>query len=791
MNKGPRLVRVFDNGARRCAALLMTALMLAGPAWSQGISQSITQSITQSIARSQSVNQGVTTRNVTESVFGAQRYAAVQPVLAVNRARGDVDGVLLSTTGDALVVTTDDGLSRSWSLLTGQFVAASRLRNPGDVVNISVADQLQAGLLRRGGVAELLDLTTGQVLRSMRAPSGGNGTVSPDTVDAVTLGRGGGLIDLSRGSVSPLSGADTAGAAAFHPTQRLIAISERDGAIRVINTAGGVSATLNGTGVPVDNVAWQSSGRVVSALSHDGTLRWHDLTSPNAAPRTARLPQGHPAAIAWDQTTQRTLAASADGTMRLFDGSTGVLLRAFTEDDNRVDYLAIYPGGRFAFSGSRSGQLKLWDIEAGVSRAQIVLTQHGWLVVDSLGRFDGNDAGLADVKWQAAQFAVPIDRFARYREPGLLGRIVAGSISFDKSSLTAIRSGIFPPPTVTFTTVPPSGTVSAVAQLTVRAEDRGAGLSSVVLFRNGRVIGSVMAQTGRNVATLDATFELPLVPGPNSFRVVATDRGGVESEPAATQINLPEPGGPGALHIVSIAIDRYRDSRIRPLGLSVADAAAMEAALGGNGRSPFAQVLVHRLYNEAATHDAILSTLGGLRDLSPRDTVVIFMAGHGIAIDGDWFLAPHDAAIAGAGIEHGVNVVAIKDAIARTPARQVLVLIDSCESGQAASRLSGFFERGSLAALGREGGVALLAATRADQPAYETSQLGHGVLTASLLQGLRGDADPGRHDGRISAYRLVAYAESNVPQLARRYAGGLLQVPVAVARGGDFVLATY
>jgi hypothetical protein len=167
--------------------------------------------------------------------------------------------------------------------------------------------------------------------------------------------------------------------------------------------------------------------------------------------RNARLPQGRPNAIAWDPATERVLAATGDGTLRLFDGATGTLLRAFTEEDNLADYLAIYPGGRFAFSASRTGQIKLWDLEAGLSRAQIIITQHGWAVMDSLGRFDGSDDGLADISWQAARLAVPIDRFERYREPGLLARILIDAISFDRPAVAPVQNGIVPPPTVTFT----------------------------------------------------------------------------------------------------------------------------------------------------------------------------------------------------------------------------------------------------------------------------------------------------------------------------------------------------
>ena len=758
----------------RWTATLVLLLATTSGAWSQDVQRSITESIS---------------RGVAEGVSRAARSAAVRPVLVVNRGAAEIVNLRLSTAGAALVITTKDGLVRSWSLHNGQFVAASRVTDPAGVVDSAVSDQLQAVLLRRGGGTETVDLATGQVLRSVRTSVVEAGAVSPDATTAVAIGRGASLVDLSRGSVSAFSAGVAAIAAAYNPEGRLVALASTDGSVRIVDTSGQVSGTFSSPSTPVEGIAWQGGGRVVSVMTRDGTLIWHDVGT-NRPLRNARLPQGRPNAIAWDPATERVLAATGDGTLRLFDGATGTLLRAFTEEDNLADYLAIYPGGRFAFSASRTGQIKLWDLEAGLSRAQIIITQHGWAVMDSLGRFDGSDDGLADISWQAARLAVPIDRFERYREPGLLARILIDAISFDRPAVAPVQNGIVPPPTVTFTSAPRGGMADSMVRLTAHAEDRGGGLSSIVLFRNGRVVANTPAPAGRSIRALDADFELALLPGENSFRAVATDRFGVESEPAAALVSVPDSGGSRVLHVISIAIDRYRDRAIRPLSLSVGDAIAIEGLLTERGRTPFADVQVLRLHNENASQAAVISALAGLRDLPPRDAVVLFIAGHGVALGDDWLLLPYDAVLRGNSVDRAIGVSTLQDALAMSAAREILVLIDSCESGQVATRISLFLERGSLAGLGRKGGIALLAASRADEPAYENAQLGHGLLTATLLQGLRGAADPGHRDGRISAYGLIAYAEANVPLLARRYASDL-QVPVAKAFGSNFFVRNY
>jgi uncharacterized caspase-like protein len=50
----------------------------------------------------------------------------------------------------------------------------------------------------------------------------------------------------------------------------------------------------------------------------------------------------------------------------------------------------------------------------------------------------------------------------------------------------------------------------------------------------------------------------------------------------------------------------------------------------------------------------------------------------------------------------------------------------------------------------------------------ESLELGQGVFTWALLQGLRGAADEtGGRDGRMSAKELATYLDSEVPMLAR------------------------
>src|SRR5205807_8760919 len=107
--------------------------------------------------------------------------------------------------------------------------------------------------------------------------------------------------------------------------------------------------------------------------------------------------------------------------------------------------------------------------------------------------------------------------------------------------------------------------------------------------------------------------------------------------------------------------------------------------------------------------------------------------------------------------------------------------------GGSIDAFSGAMDRKVLREVGREAGVAILAATRKDQLAAELPSLGHGAFTYILLEGLAGKADLDPPDGRITAAKLLGWSSRALPSFTQR-SFNYLQVPVAYVRGADFLL---
>ncbi len=119
----------------------------------------------------------------------------------------------------------------------------------------------------------------------------------------------------------------------------------------------------------------------------------------------------------------------------------------------------------------------------------------------------------------------------------------------------------------------------------------------------------------------------------------------------------------------------------------------------------------------------------------------------------------------------------IQRIFARIASERVVLLLDTCYSGSAGGRT---FARQGTRALGvndqflerlaRSKGRVIVTASGPNEVALESAELGHGVFTYHVLQGLEGKADLNR-DGLVTVSELYDYVEGQVERAARA-AGG-------------------
>ena len=160
-----------------------------------------------------------------------------------------------------------------------------------------------------------------------------------------------------------------------------------------------------------------------------------------------------------------------------------------------------------------------------------------------------------------------------------------------------------------------------------------------------------------------------------------------------------------------------------------------------------------------------------------NDTTIIFVAGHGINIDEDYYFIPTDGRKQDADRWKRSSLVDwgdIQKSVERAKGMRFM-LLDTCH---AANAFNPRLEKDA-----QDARIVVFSATAANNTAAELPELGHGVFTYSILEGLRGRAKTS--DGGVTLFGLADYISREVVRLTAAkqkpfyYVGGVENIVLA------------
>lgn len=722
--------------------------------------------------------------------------------LDVRNSAGAVSSMSLSPDGRYLATVSADRRPRVWDLKAGrQTLRLPRLEARADVVAFPPDGRSFITGDRDGNVIGW-STVDGRKLRRFQAHSGAVMAIaiSDDGTILATGGRDRAIrvseIGTGREVVSFRAHAGAILSLDIGPTGQFIVSGGDDGSVRIwelatgseVGAYGGHGATVRAVHFGRDETEFYSAGE-------DNAVRfWH--TDKSAPVRTYRGAETAVLSMSLDAKFEHLIAGTAKGALILWNTGEARATLVRQAHSGSVNAVAFDTGVNRVISAGADAITKIWDLDKAEPLVQLVSTRGGWAVVGEDGRFDGSDQALRDVRWVTQTQALPIDHFSEeYYEPGLLHKKRLGTGALRSLSLRSMKEGILPPP-ATSIILPEPGEIADGGRLnvTVVAEDRGGGIERVSLFHNGKVVDRANVTRERRatrdkrlVVTTD--YSLRPVAGSNRFSAVARSTEKVLGMISEAEIDVAMAARPPRLHMVVVGINEYADRRL-DLNYGVPDAKAIVAGLPSASNTLFSDFNATTLFDRAATQKAILQALDGVRATNPEDVVVIYMAGHGIAAGDEWYFLPYELGlpITRRRLDRqAVSSARLREAIARIEARRVFLLIDTCQSGTAATIFEDYVNRRALRRLGRSIGVHVLAATANSQQAAEIATLGHGVFTYSILAALSGKADNHPPDGNLTVEEIIRYAEDTVPVLSWKH-GRHQQWPLVFSRGFNFTV---
>jgi len=500
----------------------------------------------------------------------------------------------------------------------------------------------------------------------------------------------------------------------------------------------------------------------------------------------------------------RSAALLPDGSGLLL--GTDTHLRLFGRDGRQLAAVAT-PGaawavnvsgdGTVAVAGLGDGTLRWYGLGQGerlVERAALYPHADGvrWVLWTPEGFFDHADAGgkemvgvhLNRAANQAPEWVTFAQAYRALYAPGLVRARLqgdAGSLRTRLAELGDIRQRLDRQPAVTILSIctPIAGSGCPMLQpdqvrvppgvdtlrITMRLSDRGLGVGAVDTFVNDRNVGRTQPAGVVAGASVDHTVDAPLDTGANEIQVRVYDSENsvfLETPPILVAAPM-EPGQQqGRLFVLSVGIDKYAQPGF-DLRFAAADARTFVDSVRTHATGLFRDVEVVTLYDQQATRANIVAALERLsREVRPQDTFLLYMAAHGVRspVNDKFLLVPHDVDRRS---DQSLDATSLSElqlvpALARIPARNGFLFMDTCYSGQITAE--------ALANVGHETGRFLLAASTSVQEALDSYDGRNGVFGFAVKEALSGRA-PRDEDGVISALSLGDFVARRVSQLAR------------------------
>lgn len=496
------------------------------------------------------------------------------------------------------------------------------------------------------------------------------------------------------------------------------------------------------------------------------------------------------------------VTGGSDGTLIAYERETGRFAGEFAGGHfGAVTAMAEAPAAHLLVTGGADQTVRLWNLQTKTLVASLFASGEDWIVWTPQGYFYSSPNGDALVGWHINQGQDKEGRYIKARQlrqhlnsPEIVRRAIltgdpagaARELRGTDRQLEQLLQRKPPEFEARVVETDPPAAEGYVAVEIVGADEAGAGVAAFSVLANDRRIAELApraAGDGRMVIEVpvgEGENEI-LISGVNEFGYV-TERG-VKALAKKTASEKPK----GKLYVVAVGINDYPHlatdcgGRSCDLRFPVADAAEFLRVVAERTAPLHAQMEALLLVNREAleTNATLAGEIARIVDDArivepeartvrdeitdfldlpgPDDTTIVFIAGHGINVDEDYYVVPTDARKQDGDRWRRSSLVAwsdIQEAIERAKGRRFM-LLDTCH---AAGAFNAKLEKEAADAR-----IVVLAATAANNTAAELGELGHGAFTWSVIEGLRGAANTGGDGVRILG--LSDYVDREVRRL--------------------------
>lgn len=489
-----------------------------------------------------------------------------------------------------------------------------------------------------------------------------------------------------------------------------------------------------------------------------------------------------------------------DGTIIEYKSAMAEFSGEFVGQTGAVDAIAVSEAAGLMLTGSADQTLALWNLETRELIVQMFFAGKEWVVWMPQGYYYSSDDGDQMIGWHVNQGQ---DSEARFVRAGQLKRYLwspemvrrAIMLKSAKAAVAEMRPGVDSELQRLLERKPPEFQVQVaedqtgvregfVAVEVTGLKEAGAEVGDFTILSNARKVGSYATRSigGDGSRTV---IEVPVEEGENAISITGENEFGYLTERSVVALGKPgrKAEKKGKLYVVAIGVNAYPElpdgcnGRSCDLRYPVADAAGILTVLKQKSAPLYTGMESLVLLNRDALDEKpeMASAVAGVVALDdilepdsdtisdeiqdfldkpgPDDTTIVFVAGHGINVDEDYYFIPTDGRRQDGDRWRRSSLVDwadIQKAVERADGTRFM-LLDTCH---AANAFNPRLEKDAADAR-----IVVFSATAANSTAAELPELGHGVFTYSVLEGLKGAANTSGDGVRLLGLADYIYRE--------------------------------
>lgn len=551
----------------------------------------------------------------------------------------------------------------------------------------------------------------------------------------------------------------------------------------------------------VCGVRMSKDGRYLASAHYDGKVRLWDLENLDAISCIREFIEPH----AW----VRSVDISADGRY-ILSGNTDHNARLWDRQSHSDDPVHLFsghtskvvarfsPDEKYVITTSWDATTRIWDRQSGKEIATLIsIGEADWVVLTPSGLFDASPGGMKKMHYVSGMEVLELDQLkGRYWQPGLLSILLnfrAGKVS-ETDVLTQLA--LYPE----ITSLELRGSL-----LEVKLVKRGGGIGRTSLRINNKEREQDINKARATEFTIDISkYEKYFAAGENTISIRCWNEedwlpGPLYEVKYHQKTNVGGDAAP-SLYAIFVGTSKYKNDRFS-LAFPDQDANYLSNAVKIVGEQYFksGEVHIRLLTTEQASTPAfsnktnIKAVFDEFAQLAkPRDIVVFFFTGHGANYDSGkkslYYYLTHDIVSDDLSDEALRKRTAISSEelcawINRIPATKQVLILDTCYSGKVLDTLKSknavdATREREMERMKDRTGMYILTGSAADKVSYESSSYGQGLLTYTLLMGMRGAAllkNTNQEIPSVDVMNLFSWSREEVERLSKEF--GVLQTP--------------